>query len=501
MSKLNNGFEIFSVPGQVAGLDGFVGNGDCSLNPDAWSEADGLYLPAEEYTVTPDDARAVQHRAPDGDSAHGGVHHLLDMDADALAALTAVQRVPRKPVHAVRQHGDDHPRGRVREPVYDQQPAGVRDDLQAQLLQTTQQALDAKAEAAEFRRQCAYFEKAYNDLQSASSVAAQGTEAPVDTSTRLDASPAAATNPARIPVQSLTVESGADASGIPNTTSTPAGMLAVDHAGGLPVQMAPSTEKVDKHFQARIADTVKLLQNGSGKVDDSTTLAGTRQFVEEIVTATARLDKHYAALVRAASGLPSQATSTAVAVTGAHGGIRESVIRALDAEPLSSGDLAVVESVTQAEQLLVKRQRAAMRIVAANAKFHAIDVSLAVVLDRRVTGSISEALSDSSSCLQSIAIILSLKGSTAGGRAVDAVDAFTNVPPMTVAASDSFQSRAHAAIDRAETRVQTLLEFNMTLPAFAMVKELRVFPKPGPGMDASIYARWCSDVTGMKKSI
>jgi hypothetical protein len=61
--------------------------------------------------------------------------------------------------------------------------------------------------------------------------------------------------------------------------------------------MAPSTEKVDKHFQARIADTVKLLQNGSGKVDDSTTLAGTRQFVEEIVVATARLDKHYAALV------------------------------------------------------------------------------------------------------------------------------------------------------------------------------------------------------------
>ena len=44
MSKLNNGFEIFSGPGQVAGLDGFVGNGDCSLNLDAWSEADGLYL-------------------------------------------------------------------------------------------------------------------------------------------------------------------------------------------------------------------------------------------------------------------------------------------------------------------------------------------------------------------------------------------------------------------------------------------------------------------------
>ena len=217
----------------------------------------------------------------------------------------------------------------------------------------------------------------------------------------------------------------------------------------------------DKHFQTRIADTVELLQSGSSKVDDSTTLAGTRQFVEEIVTATAKLDKHFAALVRAASGLPSQATSTAVAVTGAHGGIRASVIRALDAVPLSSDDLAVVDSVGQAEQLLVRRQRAAMRIVAANAKFHTIDVSLAVVLDRRVTGSISEALSDSSSCLQSIAIILSLKGSTAGGRAVDAVDAFTNVPPMTVAASDSFQIRALAAISRAETRVQALLEFNI----------------------------------------
>jgi hypothetical protein len=492
---MSNDFHIFSIPGQVAGMDGFVGQADVSLNLDAWSETDGLYLPAEEYEITPDALHAAQHRAADGDGAQGGVHrHLLDLDADALTALTAVQRVPRQPVPAVQQHGNDHPRGRVRGPGHDQQPAVVRDDLQAQLLQTTQQALDAKAEAAEFRRRCAFLEKAYNDLQSASPVVALGTEAPVDTTTRLDASSAAATNPARIPVQSPAVESGADASGAPTTTSTTAGALAVDHTGGLPVQMAPSTEKVEKHFQTRIADTVKLLQSGSSKVDDSTTLAGTRQFVEEIVTATAKLDKHYAALVRAASGLPSQATSTAVAVTGAHCGIRESVIRALDAEPLSSDDRAVVDSVGQAEQLLVRRQRAAMRIVAANAKFHAIDVALAVVLDRRVTGSISEALSDSSSCLQSIAIILSLKGSTAGGRAVDAVDAFTNVPPMAVAASDSFQSRAHAAINRAETRVQTLLEFNMTLPAFAMVKELRVFRKPGPGMDASIYTRWCSDM-------
>ncbi len=92
----------------------------------------------------------------------------------------------------------------------------------------------------------------------------------------------------------------------------------------------------------------------------------------------------------------------------------------------------MVKSVAQSEQLLVRRRRAAMHIVTANVKLHTIDVSLAVVLDRRVTGSIADALSDSSSCLQSIAIILSLKGSTAGGRAVDAVDAFTDVPPMVV---------------------------------------------------------------------
>ncbi len=171
-------------------------------------------------------------------------------------------------------------------PVHDQQPAVVRDDLQAQLLQTTQQALDVKAEAAEFRRRCALLEKAYNDPQSASPAVALSAEAPVDTTTRLDASSAAATNPARIPVQSPAVASGASASSSPTTTSTTAasGAAAVDHAGDLPVQLAPSTEKVAKHFQSRIDDAVRLLQNGSSKVDDSATLAGTRQFVEEIVT-------------------------------------------------------------------------------------------------------------------------------------------------------------------------------------------------------------------------
>jgi hypothetical protein len=206
---MSNAFEIFSIPGQIPGLDGFVGQTDFSLNLDAWSEADGLYLPAEEYPISPDAPSAVQRRAPDdGDGAQGGVHNILDMDTDALAALTAVQRVPRQPVHAVRQRGDDQPRGRVREPVNGQQPAVVRDDLQAQLLQTTQQALDAKAEAAEFRRRCAFLEKAYDDLRTASPVVALGAEAPVDTTTRLDASSAEATNPARIPVQSPAVESG-----------------------------------------------------------------------------------------------------------------------------------------------------------------------------------------------------------------------------------------------------------------------------------------------------
>ena len=59
MSKLNNDFEIFSIPGQVAGLDGFVSNADFSLNLEAWSEADGQYLPAEEYALTPDAAVIV----------------------------------------------------------------------------------------------------------------------------------------------------------------------------------------------------------------------------------------------------------------------------------------------------------------------------------------------------------------------------------------------------------------------------------------------------------
>jgi hypothetical protein len=418
MSKPNIEFQIFSVPGQIPGLDGFVGQTDFSINLDAWSEADGQYLPAEEYPISPDAPSAVQRRAPDGDGAQGGVHNLLDMDTDALAALTAVQRVPRQPVHAVRQRGDDQPRGRVREPVNGQQPAVVRDDLQAQLLQTTQQALDAKAEAAEFRRRCAFLEKAYDDLRTASPVVALGAEAPVDTTTRLDASSAEATDPARIPVQSPPVESGAEASGSPTTASPPAGALAVDRTGHLPDELAPSTAKVDKLFVARINEAVKLLQGGSSKVDDSTTLAGTRQFVEEIVTATAKLCKHYAALVRAASGLPSQPTSTAVSVTGTHGGIRESVVRALDAASLSSADRAVVDSVGKAEKLLVTRQRAALSIIAANTKFRAIDGALAVVLDRRVTGSISDALSDSSSCLQSIAaaIILSLGRATARGE-------------------------------------------------------------------------------------
>jgi len=219
MSKPNIEFEIFSIPGQVPGLDGFVGQADRSLNFETWSETDGLYLPAEEYDeFTPDAPPAVQRRAPDdGDGAEGGVHNILDMDTDALAALTAVQRVPRQPV--VRQRGDDQPRGRVREPVSGQPPAVVRDDLQAQLLQTTQQALDAKAEAAEFRQRCAFLEKAYNDLRSASPDVALGTEAPVDTTTQLDASSAAATNPARIPVQPPAVESGAGASGSPTTAS------------------------------------------------------------------------------------------------------------------------------------------------------------------------------------------------------------------------------------------------------------------------------------------
>jgi hypothetical protein len=43
---LSSAFQKNSIPGQVPGLDGFVGNADVSLNLDAWSETDGLYLPA-----------------------------------------------------------------------------------------------------------------------------------------------------------------------------------------------------------------------------------------------------------------------------------------------------------------------------------------------------------------------------------------------------------------------------------------------------------------------
>jgi hypothetical protein len=96
MSKLSSEFQIFSVPGQVAGLDGFVGNADFSLNLDAWSEADGQYLPAEEYPISPDAPGAVQHRAPDGDGAQGGVHNLLEMTLQAFAMVKEL-RVFQKP--------------------------------------------------------------------------------------------------------------------------------------------------------------------------------------------------------------------------------------------------------------------------------------------------------------------------------------------------------------------------------------------------------------------
>ena len=163
---MSNGFEIFSIPGQIAGLDGFVGNTDFSLNIADWSEENenDQYMPAEEFDLTPGDA--VQHRAQGGDGVQVGIRNFLDLDADALTALTAVPRVPRPPVHAVRQDGDNLPRDRVREPVREQQPGVVRDDLQAQLLQTAQLALDAKAEAAVFRHKCALLEKAYSGNKS-----------------------------------------------------------------------------------------------------------------------------------------------------------------------------------------------------------------------------------------------------------------------------------------------------------------------------------------------
>ena len=69
---MSNRFEIFSVPGKVAGLDGFVGNNDVSLNIADWNEEHGQYLPAEEFELTPGDAiSAVQHdRAQVGDGMY-----------------------------------------------------------------------------------------------------------------------------------------------------------------------------------------------------------------------------------------------------------------------------------------------------------------------------------------------------------------------------------------------------------------------------------------------
>jgi hypothetical protein len=71
---MSSAFENFSIPGQIPGLDGFVGQTDHSLNFDTWSETDGLYLPAEELDeFSPDAPSAVQRRAPDdGDGAQGG---------------------------------------------------------------------------------------------------------------------------------------------------------------------------------------------------------------------------------------------------------------------------------------------------------------------------------------------------------------------------------------------------------------------------------------------
>ena len=139
---MSEAFEIFTIPGQIAGLDGHVGNADFSLNIADWSEENenDQYMPAEEFDLTPGDA--VQHRAQGGDGTQVGIRNFLDLDADALTALTAVPRVPRPHIHAVRQDGDNLPRDRVREPVREQQPGVVRDDLQAQLLQAAQLALD-----------------------------------------------------------------------------------------------------------------------------------------------------------------------------------------------------------------------------------------------------------------------------------------------------------------------------------------------------------------------
>ena len=85
---MSDAFEIFSVPGQIAGLDGHVGNADFSLNIADWSEENenDQYMPAEEFDLTPGDA--VQHRAQGGDGAQVGIRHILDLDADALTAVT-----------------------------------------------------------------------------------------------------------------------------------------------------------------------------------------------------------------------------------------------------------------------------------------------------------------------------------------------------------------------------------------------------------------------------
>ncbi len=238
------------------------------------------------------------------------------------------------------------------------------------------------------------------------------------------------------------------------SSTTPAGTLAVVPGSSLPAALQPSADKVSKQLKDRTDSVVKLLLAGASKVDDSTTLSDTRSFFEDIVAAATKLDKHYAALVRAAGGLPSQIAPTAIAVAGAHGGGRASVTEALDMVVLPPADLAAIQLVGKAEQLQMRRARAAMLLVVSNATLRSIDVAFAAVLDKHVTGSLSAALSDVRSFLHAVAIILSLKGSTAGGRAVAAVDVFTQVAPMAVVASDSFERLATAAITRAEERVK-----------------------------------------------
>ena len=171
-------------------------------------------------------------------------------------------------------------------------------------------------------------------------------------------------------------------------------------------------------------------------------------------------------------------------------------MEALGKVTLTADDLAVVQLAGKAEQLQVQRARAALHIVTSNPTLRAIDSALATVLDKRVTGSLAVALSDVSSFLHAVAIILSLKGSTAGGRAVAAVDAFTNVEPMKVVPSDSFNNIAAAAIARAEARVQELEGHNMTLETLSMLKEIRVFPQPGVGVDTSLVTKFKSAVQG-----